>query len=200
MVRGLASRYTLALEPAPSEQAALVVRVLEREFVLRGAPYVLKLDNGPGFVAQEVKELCERYDVLLLYSPSYCPSYNGAIEASNSWIKLDLAHLAQRFVARSVAELLAATRDVRNTTGRPWGAADPTPAECWEARSPLCEETRARLLRGVKLCATKRRCLRELAKGAALGHTEVAEIGRQIIPRALVEHGILAIRRRRVSL
>ena len=52
----------------------------------------------------------------------------------------------------------------------------------------------------VDLCAAEQRKLRGLAPSAALSHEEEAEIGRYVIRRALVAHGYLVIRRRRISL
>ena len=201
VVRDLASHRVLAVVPAQSENAEIVRESLEALIRLHGAPVVLKSDNGSGFVAEGARELCEGEGVLQLYSPPGCPAYNGAVEASNAWLKRDVRHLLRAGASVSeAADLLEAARTLRNSTGRPWGAGGPTPDERWLERAPISGWARSLLQLEVDLCAAEQRKLRGLAPSAALSHEEEAEIGRYVIRRALVAHGFLVIRRRRISL
>ena len=119
----------------------------------------------------------------------------------NAWLKRDLRHLLRMGVpAAEAADLLEAARTLRNSTGRPWGAGGPTPDERWLERAPMSASARFLLQLEVDLCAAEQRKLRGLAPSAALSHEEEAEIGRYVIRRALVAHGFLVIRRRRISL
>ena len=201
VVRDLASHYVLAVVPAESESAAVVEETLSRLLLQHGAPLVLKSDNGSAFVAAKTKELCSDEAVQTIFNPPACPSYNGALEASNAWLKRDLAHLASQVEEDvSLADLLEAARVLRNRTGRPWGAAGPTPEERWLTREPLSEHARTLLGFEVRLGEIEDPRSFGFAQRAALNHNEEAAIRRQVLRRALVEHGYLEIRRRRVSL
>jgi len=46
---------------------------------------VLKCDNGSPLVAEAVRSLLERWGVVLLRSPAYCPAFNGSCERSLGW-------------------------------------------------------------------------------------------------------------------
>ena len=50
-------------------------------FTEDGAPLVLKMDNGPAFRGEELENMLSPYDVVVLYSPAYMPSYKGSSEA-----------------------------------------------------------------------------------------------------------------------
>ena len=117
--------------PAENETADTVICGLHELFEEHGAPLVLKCDNGPGFVAQALKQfLCDR-SVVTLYSPPYAPWYNGAIERANRSLK----ELTE-FVAEQAGHAgcwtspdLHAARLRLNRWHRPWGADGPTPEE-----------------------------------------------------------------------
>lgn len=83
----LHSRKTLCLESVTGESATEVERVLRDLFARHGAPLVLKLDNGPGFVARALRDVCRECGVTLLHSPVRCPRWNGSCEASVRWAK-----------------------------------------------------------------------------------------------------------------
>jgi transposase InsO family protein len=94
LVRDLASGAQLTSLPCTGESAAEVRLVLEDLFAEHGAPLVIKEDNGPGFIAQATRELLAEHGVLVLYSPPYSPSYNGACEAGNGSIKCRATRIA----------------------------------------------------------------------------------------------------------
>ncbi|MCP3917311.1 MAG: transposase family protein, partial [bacterium] len=73
LVRDLASYVQLLARPTVGERAAEVVLALDHLFAEHGAPLVIKMDNGPGYVAQKTRALCATHGVLILYSPPYTP-------------------------------------------------------------------------------------------------------------------------------
>lgn len=85
--RDLASGMTLAWEPVVAPTAAVTLCELEMLFTIHGAPLVLKMDNGPAFIAEEVRRLLDKWDVIPLYSPARTPTYNGSIEAAIGALK-----------------------------------------------------------------------------------------------------------------
>lgn len=91
----LHSRKTLCLRSVTGERAEEVERVLADLFARHGVPMVLKLDNGPGFVAQRLRAFCREHGVTLLHSPVRQPRWNGSCEASVRWAK-DRAEAAWR--------------------------------------------------------------------------------------------------------
>lgn len=56
-------------------------------FARHGAPIVLKLDNGPGFIATSLRVFCREHGVTLLFSPVRRPSWNGGCEVRVRWGK-----------------------------------------------------------------------------------------------------------------
>jgi transposase InsO family protein len=56
-------------------------------FEREGTPLVLKSDNGSAFIAAELRELCAKWGVELLWSPPRTPRYNGSVETGMRWLK-----------------------------------------------------------------------------------------------------------------
>jgi transposase InsO family protein len=83
----LHSKKTLCMRSVTGERAEEVERVLAELFARHGVPLVLKLDNGPGFIAGRLRDFCRRYGVTLLHSPVRRPRWNGSCEASVRWAK-----------------------------------------------------------------------------------------------------------------
>ncbi|WP_409197505.1 DDE-type integrase/transposase/recombinase, partial [Klebsiella pneumoniae] len=48
-----------------------------------GIPHTFVTDNGPQFISQELRELCDRYGIALHHSSPYYPQGNGQAEATN---------------------------------------------------------------------------------------------------------------------
>jgi transposase InsO family protein len=69
------------------ERAEAAECVLAELFERHGVPLVLKLDNGPGFVARRLRDFCRRHGVTLLHSPVRRPQWNGCCEVSGRWAK-----------------------------------------------------------------------------------------------------------------
>ena len=83
----LYSRKTLCLQSVDGERAEAVEAVLADLIARHGAPLVLKLDNGSGFIAKRVVAFCRRHGITLLHSPVRRPRWNGTCEVSGRWAK-----------------------------------------------------------------------------------------------------------------
>jgi len=77
------SRECLAIETASSITARGVLRVLNRLIAERGAPRYLRRDNGPEFIAQNVKLWLKAVGVKTLYIEPGSPWQNGKNESFN---------------------------------------------------------------------------------------------------------------------
>lgn len=199
-VRDLASHQQLAWLPVGDVTTATVLGVLTSLFVVHGAPLVLKSDNGSAFGAQEVQALCRQFGVLNLFSPPQTPRYNGSIEAGIGSLTTRTEQAAARRGYPDAwtwddAEL---ARLEANATARPRGISGPSPNELWSARTLITPQERdafgqtaAWLRKGLEL---------DLESPTAIPLSEMEEraINRKAIRRALVEHGYLRYKRRRI--
>jgi hypothetical protein len=124
------------------------------------------------------------------------PQYNGACEASIGSLKVRTASIAAG-PRWTVADLEAA-RIGGNERLRPWGPGGPTPAEAWGRREAISPGERSAFQARVERDRDEVR--------HELGHDDLSDIGdangalieRKAIARALVAHGFLSIRRRRI--
>jgi len=172
--------------------ARSTVDVLGGSFAKRGAPLVVKTDNGSAFVAEETEGLLGAHGVEHLLSPPRTPGYNGGVEAHNRWMKERTAWQAHREGRqdRWTSGDLERARLVANAT-RPPKAFDPglkiTPALRAAFRRSVASEK-------AQLWAERGQDPASASKG------QINAVNRNAITRALVAHGILEIRSRRVSL
>jgi len=145
VVRDLASGNTLSTLATRGEKARDVRAELERLFEQHGAPLVLKSDNGSPLVAKVVQALLERFKVVLLRSPAYVPSYNGACERGLGWVKVRAEEFAStdgRPGLLRPADLERA-RQYQNSYGAPREKRGVSPQDAWEARERISGEERA---------------------------------------------------------
>ncbi len=198
LVRDLASYVQLLARPSPGERAEEVVLALDHLFAEHGAPLVIKMDNGPGYVAQKTRELCAMHGVLILYSPPYAPSYNGSCEAGGGSLK----NRAERIAAARdrpaawTSDDVEAARLQANACLRVGGPRGPTPNALWEARDAVTREERGRFL--VIYARQTAAARRELGFDGDVtpDRSQQAMIDRRAIPNALIELGYLEVRRR----
>jgi len=195
-VRDLASGQQLLWQPLAAATAAEVAGALTALFVVCGAPLVLKSDNGGAFGAGVVQEVLGQYGVIPLFSPPYWPRYNGAIEAGIGSLKTRTQR--QALLAGHPGQWTwhdaETARQEANATARPHGVTGPTPEQLWQGRTPRSVGQRA------VFGATLQRCRQEAEGGGAGGNERSREAARerQVIQRALVEHGYLLFSRRRI--
>ena len=77
------TKWTVA-KPVPDQSARTVVRVLVEEWITKfGVPEQLHSDQGRGFEAEVVKELCRHYGIKKTRTSPYNPRGNGQTERFN---------------------------------------------------------------------------------------------------------------------
>jgi transposase InsO family protein len=198
-VRDLASGYQLGWLPVSAASAAVTIEVLGRLFACWGAPLLLKCDNGPCFRAEAFKEFLESGGVPALFSPPHCPRYNGAIEAAIGSLKSRTQEQAAwqgRPLHWSSSDVEAARRQAN--AGVPL-LRGPTPAETWALRTAISPAERLQFQVTVDRHRYQVRTQEHLHM-KDLNHWEDSAVDRKAIQRALVEHGYLLFRRRRIPL
>jgi transposase InsO family protein len=197
-VRDLASTAVLDAAIVPSQDQVAAVETLAGLFVRHGPPLVLKIDNGPAFIAKALKALLAVSGVLPLYSPPGTPAYNGACERGVGLIKAtaeDLAIIEGHVGSPGDAQLAAATWILNTTpTGRKMTAT--CAHDRWVTRGNVPDALRDELHRLVDHHRHVRREELHLAPCAELDHAAGASIDRQAISEALCKLELLVIRRR----
>jgi len=198
-VRDLASGYILAWLPLPDMTTATLLPVLQQLFARQGPPLVLKMDNGSSFRADETKDYLTQTGVIPLFSPPQWPRYNGAIEAGIGSLKTRTdRHAAGRARLDTwTSDDLAAAVLEANTLARYHGSA---PTEAWRTRKPITPLEREAVYLEVKHQRVRARAEEKVQVDAPPDHWRDSAIDRLAVPRALVEHGHLLFRRRRIPL
>ena len=199
-VRDLASGYQLCWLPVPAATADVTIAVLRGLFACHGAPLVLKCDNGPPFRADATKNFLATSGVLALFSPPHCPRYNGSIEAAIRSLKsrtLEQASWQGRLTRWTSFDAESARRQANTNAPLVRG---PTPAETWARRSAIGLTERRRFQLTVERRRAEVYTERAIDLSEQPDHWKDSAIDRKAIQRALVEHGYLLFRRRRIPL
>jgi transposase InsO family protein len=197
-VRDLASGYTLAWLPLPDLTTDVLLPVLGQLFARQGAPLVLKSDNGSAFRAEHTLHFLEAAGVIPLFSPPHWPRYNGAIEAGIGSLKTRTnLHAARHGRTAWAADDLSAACHEANLLARFHGR---TPSQAWLSRADLTAVERACFRLAVDRQRFAQRTEQHIALDEPLDHWRFSALDRQAVPRALVEHGYLLYRRRRIPL
>lgn len=84
------SRYSFAVDPAFSYPSISVVRTLEDTAREHGYPNVLRVDNGPEFIAGKLEEWTQEHGVTMLFIQPGKPTQNAFIESFNSRVRDEL--------------------------------------------------------------------------------------------------------------
>lgn len=201
-VRDLASSRQLSALPTYDEQSSSLVRLLDGLVAWSGSPLVIKLDNGPAMRSEELKRWASQHGILLLYSPPGTPEYNGAAEAGIGSIATRTFHRAARNgrPARWTCDDVFAAMHEANDTQRTWDAEGASPTDRWESRMAISDDERERFMNCYRAHLQRERRACGIDAGVRLQHYEQAAVDRLAITRALIEHGYLDIRRRRIPL
>jgi putative transposase len=85
-----ANRESLAVEVDTSLPALRVLRVLQRLIESRGKPQVIRVDNGPEFVSDQLRQWCEANEIKLLFIQRGKPMQNGFVERNNGSLRKEL--------------------------------------------------------------------------------------------------------------
>ena len=188
--------------PAETATAETTIAALTSLFREHGAPLAMKSDNGGAFTAEDVERFLAAWGVEHLLSPPRLPSYNGACEAGIGSLKVRAHHESARHdrAGEWTCDDVEGARLMANETARPGGFHRPTPNERWRIRLLLSSEERERSQAAV--AERREQARKELGclPGIDPGRAMAAAVDRRAITRALVAHGILNFRRRRISL
>jgi transposase InsO family protein len=190
--RDLATGEATVWRAVEGMTARSTVEVLDDRFAEGGTPLVAKMDNGSSFVAEATRAFLDGHGVEQLLSPPRTPRYNGAVEAHIRWMKERTAWQALRRGRqdRWTSEDLEAARLAANATRAP---------KAFDPASKVTPELRAAFRRSVRSYKAQLWAERGLDPASA-SRRQIDRVNRQAITRALVAHGILEIRSRRVSL
>jgi transposase InsO family protein len=201
-VRDLASGQQLLWQPVREATAAVTCQALAPLFALHGAPLVLKMDNGCTFIAGATLALLHSAGVIPLFSPPYLPSYNGSIEAGIGSLKSRTEYHASRQDHGGCWSWddVAAAQAEANATARPRGPQQATPAEAWAARPRLPASSRILFQASVTRYREEAHLEEDLVREGPLDEKVERALDRKAIRRALVGHGYLLFRRRRIPL
>jgi transposase InsO family protein len=201
VVRDLASQCTLLAAPCLAQSAEGVVFHLRQFFSQYDPPLVLKTDNGSPFIAEVTRQLCSLHGVINLLSPPLTPRYNGSIEATAGQLKTRAALIAmQQTCGTWSSDILEAARLSANALNRPWGPSAPTPDRRWQERPPISAPERADFAalvgrKTIDITASTQRERRHFGLPEQLTAACAATVARTAIRQALVELGLLFIRR-----
>lgn len=198
VARDIASHMPLMLHPASSESADLALFVLRDLIARHGAPLVLKLDNGPAFICDEMKQLAVEHGIQLLFSPPRTPSYNGSIESGMGSLKNRLALEAARHnrAGHPTSDDLEAARIAIAECTASFGETSPSPADRWRSRTPITADERAAFLATLADLHAEELSRLEIHPSDRYNRPGRSSVDRLVIRRALQRHGYLNIRRR----
>ncbi len=96
------NREALAIEVDTSLRAERVIRVLERLKTERDLPHMIRVDNGPEFLAQVLQDWGKTNRVLIYYIQPGRPTQNAFIERFNRTYRNEVLNL---YVFRSLEEV-----------------------------------------------------------------------------------------------
>ena len=199
-VRDLGSNEQVLWLPVEDATAPVTIRALELLFLHHGPPLVLKSDNGPAFISEEMSSFLKSWEVIQLLSPPWTPQYNGACEAGIGSMEIRTRWEAVRN-GRWIDwnwEDMERARIQANQTQR--GIGFPAPEEVWNNRPAISPEFREAFRSTVREEEIKERMERGIQPEAELEPDEQSSIDRVSIRRALVAHVILRFRKRDVPL
>jgi transposase InsO family protein len=201
-VRDLASGQQLLWLPLTSADAENTIRALQPLFLLHGPPLVMKTDNGSPFCAAATQNFFLDWQVIPLFSPAYCPQYNGSIEASIGSLKTR----SEQYATQNGRPTLwtyhdaAAALTQANATARPHGPYGPTADDLWNARPKITAEQRVLFQASVNHERDHVRLTEGWPTIGPLKDKDARALDRQAIRRALCGHGYLFIQRRTIPL
>ena len=102
------NRECLRIEIDTSLPVARVVRALEELVEVRGTPQSIRLDNGPEFIAQALKQWAQRKGVELRHIQPGKPTQNAYVERFNRTYR---AEVLDCYVFESLQEVRSMTED-----------------------------------------------------------------------------------------
>lgn len=198
-LRDLSSGFQIQWRAVEDMGVGPVIACLKECFETWGAPLVLKSDNGSAFISEAMEDFLRRSGVRQLLSPPRRPQYNGAVEASNRWLKAGTEREAfetGRHCSWTSEDMEKAKDSANNARRRRGGVAQ----NVWLARDPVTQETRSAFAATVRADEIAVLQERGLERAQELTPRQRRAVNRDSIRRALVAHGILCFKRRSVPL
>lgn len=108
------NRESLSIEADTSLPSLRVQRVLERLITERGSPANIRCDNGPEFIANSLREWCQKHQITLQYIQPGKPMQNAYIERKNGSIRRELLNAYLFSSLREVRVMVEAYRNDYN--------------------------------------------------------------------------------------
>lgn len=84
------NRESLAIEIDTSLPALRVIRTLEHLTERRGKPQIIRVDNGPEFISNILKQWCDEKQIRLQFIQPGKPMQNGFVERNNGSLRKEL--------------------------------------------------------------------------------------------------------------
>jgi len=191
-VRDLGSGRQLLWRAVPGSDSVSVITALRDLFYRHGPPLVIKSDNGPAFISDDTRGFLLATGVFQLCSPPLTPEYNGACEAAGGWLKRYTESIAFRAGRPGLWRLQdlegALALSLIHRGPDPEDQEFSIPDDFRRDFTATVEEFRKEVINELKLPEFEQ-----------LRSAERRQVDRISIRRALVEHGLLIIRRRLVS-
>lgn len=100
------SRWGLKIACARSMTASVVKRVLEDLFAVWGRPFAIRSDNGPEFIAQEIKSWLKAQKIETRYIEPGSPWQNGYAESFNSIFRDDCLNRWEFYTVREARTVI----------------------------------------------------------------------------------------------
>lgn len=99
------NREALKMEPYFSITTKRVIAILERLVFEKGKPQAIRVDNGPEFIANDLKDWMGKMDIRLQFIQPGKPMQNGYIERFNRSLRQDVldANLFYNLTAAKIA-------------------------------------------------------------------------------------------------
>ena len=87
------NREVLAIETDISLPTTRLIRVLEQLKDYRGVPQMIRVDNGPEFISQQLDLWCKKYSITLVFIQPSKPTHNAYVERCNGNIRRELLNV-----------------------------------------------------------------------------------------------------------
>ena len=127
------SRECLAIETDTSLGSERVVRVLNQQLQLRGAPQQLRIDNGPEFRAKPLDVWAKKNNVTLFFIEPGKPTQNGQIESFNGRFRQECLDQEWFTTLREARQTIEEWR-INYNTRRPHSSLGYLPPVVWARR------------------------------------------------------------------
>jgi putative transposase len=127
------TRECLTIETDTSLGSERVVRVLDQQLEVRGAPKRLRIDNGPEFRAKTLDIWAKKNGVTLFFIEPGKPTQNGQIESFNGRFRQECLNQEWFTTLKEARQIIEEWRISYNTK-RPHSSLGYLPPEVWAKR------------------------------------------------------------------